>query len=328
MKYDCEVIKDLLPLYHDEICSENTKTIVEEHLQECESCRKLNEEIGDHGIENILSKERDSVLQKHKEFVQKKTTTVGITTGAILTIPIIVCLICNLAIGHALDWFFIVLTSMFVVASLVVIPLVVNERKFLWTITSFTGSLLLLLLTCCLYTNGDWFILVAVSCIFGLSVPFMPIVLYKVDLPGVLAKHKAFLTILWDTIWLYLLLIVCGIYVRGNSEYWNIAIVVTTYCMILVWLYVIIIRYFKINGLGKAGLLTIITGLFGGFSCDILNQFLIHSTDSSLKYINLSKGFATGNAQYINANSNLLIMVVSVIVGIFLIAAGIRKRNK
>ena len=55
MKYDCEVIKDLLPLYHDEICSENTKTIVEEHLQECESCRKLNEEIGDHGIENILS---------------------------------------------------------------------------------------------------------------------------------------------------------------------------------------------------------------------------------------------------------------------------------
>src|SRR5574344_1018872 len=177
MKYDCEVIKDLLPLYNDELCSDVIKAMVEEHLEECESCRQLNGKIEDNGIEEILAKEREDVLQKHKEHVNRKTTLVGITTAGILTIPIIVCLICNLAIGHALDWFFIVLTSMFVVASLVLIPLVVNERKFLWTITSFTGSLLLLLLTCCLYTNGDWFILVAVSCIFGLSVPFMPIVL-------------------------------------------------------------------------------------------------------------------------------------------------------
>ena len=46
MKLSCDVINDLLPLYHDEVCSEATKKIVEEHLKECETCRNLVEKIG------------------------------------------------------------------------------------------------------------------------------------------------------------------------------------------------------------------------------------------------------------------------------------------
>lgn len=39
-KMKCNVIYDLLPLYLDNICSEETKHIVEEHLENCEECRK------------------------------------------------------------------------------------------------------------------------------------------------------------------------------------------------------------------------------------------------------------------------------------------------
>ena len=39
---DCNVIIDLLPLYKEEICSEETKELVEEHLSGCDSCRKLS----------------------------------------------------------------------------------------------------------------------------------------------------------------------------------------------------------------------------------------------------------------------------------------------
>lgn len=35
----CEVVKDLLPLYYDNICSNESKRIVEEHLVNCRSCR-------------------------------------------------------------------------------------------------------------------------------------------------------------------------------------------------------------------------------------------------------------------------------------------------
>jgi len=42
-KYDlpCNVIVDLLPLYNEGACSEESREIVEEHLQSCEECREL-----------------------------------------------------------------------------------------------------------------------------------------------------------------------------------------------------------------------------------------------------------------------------------------------
>lgn len=48
-KISCEVIKDLLPLYKDDVCSEKSKDLIEEHLPECEDCREyldaLNSEL-------------------------------------------------------------------------------------------------------------------------------------------------------------------------------------------------------------------------------------------------------------------------------------------
>lgn len=40
MRLPCEVIEDLLALYHDDVCSEQTKEIVEEHLAQCDSCKE------------------------------------------------------------------------------------------------------------------------------------------------------------------------------------------------------------------------------------------------------------------------------------------------
>jgi|AGTN01.1.fsa_nt_gi hypothetical protein len=39
MKISCEIVKDLLPLYHDGICSTDSKNLVEEHLAYCDSCK-------------------------------------------------------------------------------------------------------------------------------------------------------------------------------------------------------------------------------------------------------------------------------------------------
>ena len=38
MNMTCDVIRDLLPLYADEVCSEASKALVEEHLQGCGAC--------------------------------------------------------------------------------------------------------------------------------------------------------------------------------------------------------------------------------------------------------------------------------------------------
>ena len=42
---DCNVIKDLLPLYVDECCSEERAKLVAEHLDACESCNKVYDQM-------------------------------------------------------------------------------------------------------------------------------------------------------------------------------------------------------------------------------------------------------------------------------------------
>lgn len=40
-KISCDVIGDLLPLYCDEVCSEDSRKIIESHLQDCPDCSRL-----------------------------------------------------------------------------------------------------------------------------------------------------------------------------------------------------------------------------------------------------------------------------------------------
>lgn len=35
----CDIIRDLLPLYIDEVCSAGSRALVEEHLQNCRACK-------------------------------------------------------------------------------------------------------------------------------------------------------------------------------------------------------------------------------------------------------------------------------------------------
>ena len=41
MKYDCEIIRDLLPLYAEEIASPASTAMVRAHLEECPDCARL-----------------------------------------------------------------------------------------------------------------------------------------------------------------------------------------------------------------------------------------------------------------------------------------------
>lgn len=38
---DCKIVQDLLPLYHDGVCSQESRAAVEEHLAGCAACRQL-----------------------------------------------------------------------------------------------------------------------------------------------------------------------------------------------------------------------------------------------------------------------------------------------
>ena len=213
-KYPCSMIRDLLPLYRDNVCGDESRVIVEEHLRECTDCSHILEQLNGSKIEQSLSMEAGVVLKNHKKKEKRISAIYGLITAGILLIPVIVCLICNLAVGHALDWFFIVLSSLLVVASVTVVPMLATEMRFVKAVGCCTVSILILLLTCCIYTHGDWFLVTAV--IFGLSVVLMPAIIWQVPLPGPLENRKTLSVILWDVVWLLVMLAVICVYVRGD----------------------------------------------------------------------------------------------------------------
>ncbi len=38
--YPCEMIQDLLPLYHDGVCSKESEKIIKAHLSKCDACKQ------------------------------------------------------------------------------------------------------------------------------------------------------------------------------------------------------------------------------------------------------------------------------------------------
>ena len=68
-KMNCDIIQDLVPSYVDGICSEATKECVEEHIMECNQCRKLVEIYRDTEISdrNIDQKQIDGFMKFHRQ---------------------------------------------------------------------------------------------------------------------------------------------------------------------------------------------------------------------------------------------------------------------
>ncbi len=58
MTYPCGIIRDLLPLYIDDVCNEESKQTVENHLSECEKCRNYYEAMK--STDGFVAKENDN----------------------------------------------------------------------------------------------------------------------------------------------------------------------------------------------------------------------------------------------------------------------------
>ncbi len=66
----CNVIKDLLPLYADEVCSEDSREMVEEHLAECKDCKQELEDYRyNTGLPDVPI---DVAMKKFKKKMNKK----------------------------------------------------------------------------------------------------------------------------------------------------------------------------------------------------------------------------------------------------------------
>lgn len=316
MKLNCNVIKDLLPLYADQICSEESRGLVEEHLAECQDCTVLLRRMKNEEVENSLETETVDVLHRQAAFFKRKSAVIGAAIAGVFMIPVLVCLIVNLATGAALDWFFIVLTSLLTASSLSIVPLMMPDHKVLWTLGTFTASLLLLFGVICIYTHGTWFFLVSATVLFGLSVCFLPFAVYAQPLKAMLGQYKGLSVMAVDTFLYFLMMFVIGAYVKV-PVFWHLAPKISFPCLILVWFVFLLIRYVNCNGFLKAGICTMLIGVYGFFANYLVNRWV--GVERSIPAFHPF----VWNVETVDGNIRWLALIVCCAVGISLTVRGI-----
>ena len=89
MKMECDVIRDLLPLYADDACSSGSRELVETHLQECPDCSDLLRKLKKTEIESDLQKEKNLVLRDGALRFKRRSAMAGAIVAGVFMIPII-----------------------------------------------------------------------------------------------------------------------------------------------------------------------------------------------------------------------------------------------
>ncbi len=89
-RYSCDMIQDLLALYHDGVCSEESRSAVEQHLSECEKCSEIAKQLDSSEIEESISRQAQDVLKQHGKKQRRKLLTVIACMLAVLLAVVLV----------------------------------------------------------------------------------------------------------------------------------------------------------------------------------------------------------------------------------------------
>lgn len=81
MKHECSIVKDLLPLYQEEMTTQESKEYIESHLEGCEDCRKEWEQM--HKKDAVPADAAAPLKSLKKKLLRKKIWTIVITVAAI-----------------------------------------------------------------------------------------------------------------------------------------------------------------------------------------------------------------------------------------------------
>ena len=83
MKNECDIVKDLLFSYNDNILSNTSKKFVENHLKECDECKKALEQIQEDSDEKNPKKELD-FLRKIRHKICRKNTIIAVVSVCLI----------------------------------------------------------------------------------------------------------------------------------------------------------------------------------------------------------------------------------------------------
>lgn len=100
MSRECKIVEDLLPLYHDGICSQESRELVEGHLNKCRNCR---ERLGQIDGELALPAATEAELKPLKDI--SKTVKQGKRRALITGVSLALSVVLILFAGWVIRWY-------------------------------------------------------------------------------------------------------------------------------------------------------------------------------------------------------------------------------
>lgn len=82
----CEIIKDLIPLCLDELCSDESKAEIEEHIKNCDSCRLLYESVPQTKDVSEKAPDEDKAFRKVNKKIKRSKLKIAILSLLLLAI--------------------------------------------------------------------------------------------------------------------------------------------------------------------------------------------------------------------------------------------------
>ncbi|MCC8128820.1 MAG: zf-HC2 domain-containing protein [Clostridiales bacterium] len=92
MKLSCDVMDDLLPLYADGACSQETAALVEAHLAACPRCRARLEQMREPAPSEEAARQRQeeaALLETQTARVRRKTRLIGLASAALVLLLVL-----------------------------------------------------------------------------------------------------------------------------------------------------------------------------------------------------------------------------------------------
>ena len=280
-------------------------------------CRAL--EISEH---ELITASTDTDARKMKQEAKKFRMIRGVwfwVPTISYLVALITCFICNLAVNHTLSWFFVVLASLVCAYTFVPTLTCFFEKcgVLIFSVSTYL-SIILLLFTCALYTNGlYWFLTACIGILIGYVLLFIPILLSKTKL----TRYKFIISfILAFVLTVLLLLSVQLIQIFALVP----AILIACYAYMPVLVCAVICAC-KFDGFLKAGVCVAVSALVGYFVEYVVDKLLgTNASSYQVDFSNWGKCME-GNVGLICLVSLLFISIIFTFVGI--IRVNIKKTD-
>lgn len=203
---DCEIVKDLLPLYVDGMVSDVSKKSIEDHLEHCKDCTEMYQNM-DFGLEE---EKQPSEVGDVKRFLKKtKQMYFLYGLGGLSFIAILVCMIVDLALNKGITWSLIAGSAIVFANALMYALLICKKNRGFITMSVVSVGTMVLLST--IQISRYCFMNIGTLWIFRYGFPIMllwlGIIWVPVLLRGILKWN------IWDCIAVFMVLVLIGNYV-------------------------------------------------------------------------------------------------------------------